>query len=167
MAVAVWFSSVEVAFVVENCPTCGHGTDIYEARFFSIIRRRMTRDFPTVTELIAKDRGIPCQHQLAMRWMRNHQFGGCLWGENFIGIHRLSGPPWYPLCARNAVRSWAAQDPGFIRNFHERALEGQDREYVKTLIFQMYDACSVEQLPANLDTEYQRATSPLSSDRNR
>jgi hypothetical protein len=170
MAVAVWFSSVELAFIVETCPACGHGTDIHEARLFSIIPRRIVRDFPTVTELIARDLGIPCQHQETMRWMRNRLFGGCLWGEDFRGIHRLSDPPWYPPCARDVVRSWATRDPTFVRNFRERALEGRDPGYVRTLVVRMYDACPVDRLPANPYPEYQRAVgphSPLSVERKR
>ena len=43
MAVAVWFSSVQLAFIVENCPVCGHGTDIHDSRFFLVVPRRVTR----------------------------------------------------------------------------------------------------------------------------
>jgi hypothetical protein len=162
MAVAVWFSSVESAFIVEKCPACGHGADIHESRLFSVISRRVAREFPTVTERIASDLGIPCQHEQTTRWMRNRLFGGCLWGENFVGIHRLWDPPWYPPCARDAVRSWATQDPNFIRNFRERALEGRDPGYVRTLVVRMYDACPVDQIPANPYPEFQRAAGPYS-----
>jgi hypothetical protein len=160
VAVTVWFTSVERAFIVENCPACGHGTDIRESRFFSVIPSRVAREFPTVAELIARDLGIPCQHEQTTRWMRNRLFGGCLWGENFVGMHRLSDPLWYPPCARDAVRSWATQDPNFIRNFRERALDGRDPGYVRTLVVRMYDACPVDQLPANPYPEYQRAAEP-------
>jgi hypothetical protein len=156
-AVAVWFSSVELDFIVDNCAVCGHGTDIHESRFFSIIPRRVTREFPTVAELIARDLGIPCQHEQTTRWMRNRLFGGCLWGENFVGIHRLGDSPWYPPCARDAVHSWASTDPNFVRNFRERALEGHDRGYLRALVLRLYDACPVDQLPANPYPEYQRA----------
>lgn len=170
VAVTVWFTSVERAFIVENCPACGHGTDIHESRLFSVIPRRAAREFPTVTELIAEDLGIPCQHQQTTRWMRNRLFGGCLWGECFIGIHRFSDPPWYPPCARDAVRSWATEDPNFIRNFRVRVMEGRDPGYLRTLVVRMYDACPVDQLPANPYPEYQRAArphSPLPGERNR
>ena len=129
-----------------------------------------SREFPTVTELIAGDLGIPCQHQQTTRWMRNRLFGGCLWGECFIGTHRFSDPPWYPPCARDAVRSWATEDPNFIRNFRVRVIEGRDPGYVRTLVVRMYDACPVDQLPANPYPEYQRAArphSPLPGERNR
>jgi hypothetical protein len=92
----------------------------------------------------------------------------CLWGENFVGIHRLTDAPWYPPCARDAVRSWATKDPNFIRNFRERALAGRDPGYMRALVVGMYDACPVDQLPANPYPEYQRAVepdSPLSSQR--
>jgi hypothetical protein len=170
VAVAVWFSSVELVFIVEKCPACGHGTDIHESRFFSVIPRRVAREFPTVTELIARDLGIPCQHEQTTHWMRNRLFGGCLWGENFVGIHRLWDPPWYPPCARDAVRSWAAKDPTLIRDFRERALGERDPGYVRTLVLRMYDACPIDQLPANPYLEYQRAAgpcSPHSGERNR
>ena len=169
LAVAVWFTSVEWAFIVEKCPACDHGTDVLESRFFSVIPRRVAREYSTLTELIARDLGIPCQHEQMMGWRRNRLFGGCLWGECFVGIHRLSDPPCYPPCARDTVRSWATEDPNFIRNFRERALEGRDRAYVRTLVFRMYDACPVDQLPANRYPEYQRAAgpdSPLSDVRN-
>jgi hypothetical protein len=168
IAVAVWFSSVELASVVERCPACGHGTDINESRFFSVTHSRVAREFPTLRELIARDLGIPCQHEQTTNWMKNRLFGGCLWGENFVGIHRLSDAPWYPPCARDAFRSWAAKDPNFIRNFRERALEGRDPGYMRALVVRMYDACPVDQLPANPYLEYQRAVepdSPLSSER--
>jgi hypothetical protein len=168
IAVAVWFSSVEVALVVENCPACGHGTDIHESRFFSVAPSRVAREFPTATELIARDLGIPCQHEQTTRRMKNRLFGGCLWGENFVGIHRLSDAPWYPPCARDAVRSWATKDPNFIRNFRDLALERRDIAYMMTLIVRMHDACPVDQLPANPSTEYGRAVgpdSPLSRER--
>jgi hypothetical protein len=170
IAVAVWFSSVEVALVVEDCPACGHGTDIHESRFFSVTPSRVAREFPTVSELIARDLGIPCQHEQTTRWMRIRLFGGCLRGEYFPGIYRLSDPPWCPPCARDAVRSWAAKDPNFIRNFRDLALERRDTAYMRTLFVRMYDACPVDQLPANPYPEYQRAVepdSPLSSQRNR
>jgi hypothetical protein len=160
IAVVVWFSSVELAFIVENCPDCGHGTDIHDSRFFLVVPRRVTREFPTLTELIAMDLGIPCNHEHTTRWMRNRLFGGCLRGECFIGIHRLSDTPWYPPCARDAVRSWSTKDPNFIRTFRQRALEGRDRRYVQMLVLRMYDACPVDQLPANPYPEYRRAAGP-------
>jgi hypothetical protein len=162
IAVAVWFSSVEVALVVENCPACGHGTDIHESRYFSVAPSRVAREFPTATELIARDLGIPCQHEQTTRWMKIRLFGGCLRGEYFPGIYRLSDGPWYPPCARDAVRSWAAKDPNFIRNFRERALEGRDPGYMRALAVRMYDACPVDQLPANPYPGYQRAVGPAS-----
>jgi hypothetical protein len=170
MAVAVWFCSVELAFIVEKCPACGHGTDIHESRLFSVVPSRVVREFPTVTELIAIDLGIPCRHEQRTRWMRNRLFGGCLWGECFIGTHRFSDPPWYPPCARDAVRSWATEDPNFIRNFRVRVMEGRDPGYVRTLVVRMYDACPVDQLPADPYPEYQRSArphSPLPGERNR
>jgi hypothetical protein len=160
IVVAVWFSSVEVASVVARCAACGHATDINESRFFSVFASRVAREFPTVTELIARDLGIPCQHEQTTRWLRNRVFGGCLWGENFIGIYHLSDPPPYPPCARDAVRSWATKDPNFIRNFRDRALEGRDQGYMRALVFRMYDACPVDQLPANPYPGYQRAVGP-------
>jgi hypothetical protein len=169
-AVAAWFSSVELAFIVDNCPVCGHGTDIHESRFFSVIPSRVTYEFPTVAELIARDLGIPCQHEQTSRWMRNRLFGGCLWGENFVGIHRIGDSRWYPPCARDAVRSWATKDPNFTRTFRQRALEAHDLGYVRTLVLLLYEACPVDQLPSNPYPEYQRAAGPdsrLSGERNR
>jgi hypothetical protein len=63
MAVAIWFTSVEWAFIVENCPVCGHGTDIRGSRFFPIKPRRVAREFTSITELITRDLGIACQHE--------------------------------------------------------------------------------------------------------
>jgi hypothetical protein len=162
IAVAVWFSSVELASVVERCPACGHATDFNESRFFSVSASRVAREYPTVTELIARDLGIPCQHEQTRRWLRNRVFGGCLWGENFVGIYHLSDPPSYPPCARDAVRSWAAKDPNFIRDFRDRALDRRDPAYLRALVFRMYDACPVDQLPANPYPGYQRAVGPAS-----
>jgi hypothetical protein len=153
---------------VEECPACGHGTDINESRFFSVTHSRVAREFPTVRELIARDLGIPCQHEQTTRWMKNRLFGGCLWGENFVAIHRLSDAPWYSPCARDAVRSWATKDPNYIRNFRDLALERRDTAYMRTLIVRMHDARPVDQLPANPSTEYGRAVghdSPLSRER--
>jgi len=169
-AVTVWFSSVESAFIVENCPVCGHGTDIRQSRVFSVITHRAVREFPTARELIASDVGIPCKHEQTMRWMRNRLFGECLWGENFRGIHRLGDSPRYPPCARDAVRSWAAKDPNFIRDFQERALKGRDDAYVRTLLVRMYDACPVDQLPAGAYREHRNAAgseAPPSGETNR
>jgi hypothetical protein len=158
LAVAVWFSSVEADVLVETCTACGHSRDIYQSRFFSAVPRRLTREFPTVAEFIAGDLGIPCRHEPTMLWRRNRLFGGCLWGECFRGIHRLSDPPWYPPCARDAVRSWAARDPNFIRAFQERVLEGGDYfGYLRALTLRMYDACPMDQLPAYPYPEYKRA----------
>jgi hypothetical protein len=168
--VAIWFTSVEWSFVVENCPACGHGRDISESCFFSVIRRRLTREIPTITELIASDLGIPCNHELMRGWQKYRLFGGCLWGERHPGIHRLGDGLWYPPCARAAVRSWSTQDPSFIRIFRERALEAQDRQYVRTLVFRVYDACPAEQLPAYPPQGYHRAAGldlPASDMRNR
>jgi hypothetical protein len=169
-AVTVWFSSVESAFIVENCPDCGHGTDIRQSRVFSVITFRFAREFPTARELIASDLGIPCEHKQTIRWMRNRLFGWCLWGENFRGIHRLGDRPWYPPCARDAVRSWATKDPNFIRDFQERALNGRDAGYMNTLLVRLYDACPVDQLPADAYPEHRQAagsSAPLSGERNR
>ena len=170
VAVTVWFTSVERAFIVEQCPACGHGNDVFESRFFSVIPRRVVREFPTVTELIAGDLGIPKPARAddgAGGGIAS--FGGCLWGECFIGITRLSDPPWFPPCARDTVRSWASKDPNFIRNFRERALEGRDRGYARTLVSRMYAACPDDQTPAHRFPEYRKAAesdSPLSDVRN-
>jgi hypothetical protein len=141
--VAIWFSSVESTYFVENCPACGHGRDVIESRFFSDTPRRVTREFPSLAELIASDLGIPCDHKAMTGWWHTRLFGGCLWGERFVGILRLSGPR-YPPCARDAVRSWAANDPEFIRNFRERVLEGKDIRYLMTLHLKMSDECPDE-----------------------
>ena len=142
--VAIWFSSVESTYFVENCPACGHGRDVIESRFFSDTPRRVTREFPTLAELIASDLGIPCDHKAMTGWWHTRLFGGCLWGERFVGIHRLSDAPRYPPCARDAVRSRAANDPEFIRSFRERILEGKDIGYLRTLYLQMPDECPDE-----------------------
>jgi hypothetical protein len=140
--VAIWFSSVESTLFVENCPACGHGRDVVASRFFSDTTRRVTREFPSLAELIASDLGIACDHKAMTGWWKHRMFGGCLWGECFVGIHRLSDPPRYPPCARDAVRSWAANDPEFIRNFRDRVLEGKDVGYLRTLYLQMHDECA-------------------------
>jgi hypothetical protein len=154
------FTSVEWAYIVKHCPVCDHGTDVSESRLFSITPRRVAHGFPTVTELIARDLRISCNHEQMTGWRKYRLFGGCLWGERHPGIHSLSDPPRYPPCARDAVRSWSTQDPNFIRNFTERALGGRDRGYVRTLVLRMYDACPVDQLPAQPYPEYHRAAGP-------
>ena len=81
--VAIWFSSVESTYFVESCPACGHGRDVIESRFFSNTPRRVTREFPSLAELIASDIGIPCDHKAIAGWWHTRLFGGCLWGERF------------------------------------------------------------------------------------
>jgi hypothetical protein len=93
VTVAIWFTSVESTMFVENCPVCRHGRDVIESRFFSVTPRRVTREFPSLAELIASDLGIPCDHEPMTGWWKNRLFGGCLWGECIIGIHRLADPP--------------------------------------------------------------------------
>jgi hypothetical protein len=162
VAVAVWFTSVEWTLIVENCPACGHGADVTESRLFLAIPRRVARkEFPTLIELIATDLGILCPHKQMVGFRKYRLFGGCLWGEYNPGIHRVFDQPWYPPCARDAVRSWAAKDPNFIRNFRERALlEERDHGYMKALIFRMYDACPADLLPAHLFPDYRRGAGP-------
>jgi hypothetical protein len=160
VTVAIWFTSVESTLFVENCPVCGHGRDVIESRFFSVTPRRVTREFPSLTELIASDLGIPCDHEPMTGWWKHRLFGGCLWGECIIGIHRISDLPQYPPCARDAVRSWAANDPEFIRNFRERVLEGRDREYLRTLYLRMPNECPPDRLTGNPDPEHQTAAGP-------
>ncbi len=98
-------------------------------------------------EMIAVDLGIPCSHERAFRSWRQRLSGLCLCVEH--GGMRLRDPPWYPPCARAAVRSWLEQDPDFARTFRERVLEGNDRAYLRSLIFRLYDACPGDQLPPN------------------
>jgi hypothetical protein len=147
-AVVLWFSSVEWTYVVENCTACGHGRDLSESRFFWASPCRSACEFPVVTELIARDLGVPCHHEHMTRWRKYRVFGGCLWGERHDGIHRIYDPPWYPPCARDAIRSWSSSDPSFVRTFRERALEGHDRRYVRDLIFRLYDTCPDDQRPS-------------------
>jgi hypothetical protein len=139
--VAIWFTSVESTVFVENCPACGHGRDVIESRFFSVTPRRVTREYASLAELIASDLGIACNHERMTGWWAHRVYGGLLSGERFAGIHRLSDAPWYPPCARDAVRSWAANDPEFIRNFRERVLERKDLAYWRTLLSRMHDEC--------------------------
>jgi len=158
--IAVWFTSVEWSWIQEDCLSCGHGRDVIETRFFSIVpRREIRREFPRVLELLAKDLGIPCTHERMTRWLKHRWLGGCVPVEQFRGISRLWDPPWYPDCARDAVRSWSAEAPNFLRDFRARALEQRDRQYVRDLIFRMYDACPADQQPTyplERDTELQK-----------
>ena len=63
------------------------------------------------------------------------------------GTYRLYDPPWYPPCARAAVRSWLANDPNFAKTFRQRILEEKDRQFWHSLILRMYDSCPADQLP--------------------
>ncbi len=144
---AVWFTSVEWAWIQEDCHACGHGRDVVETRFFSVTaRRRVLHERPRETELIARELGIPCTHEGMTRWRRQ------LWLGGGVPVERCGGcfvwdPPWLPPCARDTLRSWAAEDPTFVRTFRKRALEGHERKYVRGLILRMYDACPADQLP--------------------
>jgi hypothetical protein len=145
---AVWFTSVEWAWIQEDCMACGHGRNVVETRFFSASScRRIMREYPTETELIAKELRVPCAHERMTRWRKQRWLGGCLPVDSHNGISRLWDPPWFPPCARDAVRSWAAEDPTFVRTFRKRTLEGHERKYVRGLILRMYDACPADQLP--------------------
>jgi hypothetical protein len=147
--VAVWFMSVGWSFIAENCVRCGHGWDVAESRFFSFApRRQVVREYPRgLIELVAADLGIPCTHERRTRGRREHWLGGCICVVRHIGIFRLSDRLWYPPCAKEAVLAWSAADPNFLRNFQASALDRRDQQYIRDLIFRMYDACPADQLP--------------------
>lgn len=147
LLIALWFVAVEWEWSYEDCPHCHDARRVFEYRVFSIVVWRDVEEwrYPTIIEMIAADLGIPCLHERAFRWWRQRLSGLCLCVEH--GGMRLHDPPWYPPCARAAVRSWMERDSGFARTFRKRVLEGDDREFLRSLIFRMYDACPGDQLP--------------------
>lgn len=149
LLIALWFVSVEWEWSFEDCPRCHDSRRVFEYRVFSIVVWRDVEQWskPTIVEMIAADLGIPCSHEKPLRSWRLRLSGLCLCLEN--GGMRLGDAPWYPPCARAALRSWREQDPDLARRFRERVLEGNDREYLRSLILRLYDACPEDQLPPN------------------
>jgi hypothetical protein len=147
--VSVWFTSVQWDWIEETCASCGHSRSVYENRVFSVTpQRTVVREYPRfIVELVAVDLGIPCAHDRTGRFRMERWLGGCFCVERFRGTYRLSDGPWYPDCARNAVRSWPVNDPGLVQTFRDGIREGKDGLYLRDLVSRMFDACPVEERP--------------------
>jgi hypothetical protein len=147
--IAFWFVSVEWYWFFEDCPNCHRSRIVGEYRFVSLfLHREELREYPTLIEWIAADLGTPCSHTNASRWQKQRWSGLCLIVEDGGCGHLFYDPPWYPPCARNAVLSWLARDPGFAQTFRKRVLEQWDRPYWYSLFHKMYGACPQDRLPS-------------------
>ena len=114
-----WFVSVEEYWFFEDCPNCRHSRSFTEYRFLSFVLKRIEgRDSPTLMQWVAADLGIPCSHNESYLWLKHRWSGLCLLVED--GGLRLSNDLTYPPCAREAVRSRLANEPGLPQTFRKR-----------------------------------------------
>jgi hypothetical protein len=146
LAIVLWFMLVDWCWFEEGCRRCGNRRTVFEYRFCSVAVQRSVKPWnrPTLIEYIARDIGIPCSHDRRERATHQRWIGSCLIVEH--GGSYIWDPPWYPRCARDAVRSWVAEDPSFVKTFRERVLDpdAKDWGYWHGLVVRMTYAC-----PAN------------------
>jgi hypothetical protein len=147
---ALWFCSVEWYWFFDDCPHCGNSRSIYQYRFLSRVIKSNVGNWnePGTIEAIASDIGIPCSHAGASRVLHQRVCGLCVVVED-PGTIRLQPGTWYPPCARDAIRSWAAREPAFVSTFRKRVMEQHDVTYLRDLRRKLRDACeAAEFLPA-------------------
>ena len=145
--IVLWFSSVEWYWFFEDCTQCSNYRRIYQYRLFSCVIATDIEDWnePDTMEAIASDLGFPCSHSEASREVHVRLSGLCVAVQN-AGTMRMHRTPWYPPCARDVVRFWAARDPGFASTFRRRVMEEHDLAYWRTLRNELRHACAVDEL---------------------
>ena len=60
--VAIWFLAVDWSWFVADCQDCGYIESIHHYRVLGMPVRTQVQDFPSKTQLILDDLGVPCMH---------------------------------------------------------------------------------------------------------
>lgn len=134
--VALWFLGIDWSWFVHECPDCGYGKDVVQYRLFTIPIRETTYESSTITQLVADDLGVPCQHCNSTSWYRNRLWGLLICKSPcFKGTHRISfDNSWYDQDVSTKVAALAANDRSISHEFVRKALKRHDYTFVDTVL---------------------------------
>lgn len=134
--VAIWFLGVDWSWFVHDCPDCGYGKDIAQYRLFTIPIQETTREFPTITQHVADDLGVPCTHKNSTSWHKHRWWGLLVCKAPCInGVYRLTGDDsWYDQEASAKVAALAVNDDSIRDDFVETVFEKHDFGFVHTVL---------------------------------
>lgn len=137
IAVAVvWFAAVDFLCIIETCPHCLFQRNVVQYRVLGVPLCKRTSQNDTLITLVARDLGVPCQHDSMNRMQKERRLGLCVpWGTNFQGTVGLAGDlTWYNKEVSSRVAALSSRRPEVRDEFRIRVLERGDMEYWRRFI---------------------------------
>ncbi len=93
-------------------------------------------EFPSVTQQVATDLGVPCSHSRMESWHK-HRWWGLIYCKSpcINGIYRLTGPDtWYDETASAKVAALADSEPSLKDEFVQRIFREQDHTFLRIVL---------------------------------
>lgn len=138
-AVVGWFVCVDWSWFREECPHCGFTRDVLQYRLLTLPIHERTLDTPTVTQQIAAELNVPCQHAGLKRWHKHRRWG--LWycaSPCINGLYSIDDVSSLDVNAISRLRILAEKNPNLGIEFHERAIQGHDHNFESELVRQIF-----------------------------
>ena len=135
-AVGLWFVAVDWSWFIHDCPDCGYSKDVAQYRVFTIAVHETTHDRPTITQYVARDLGVPCQHTNSTSWHKHRWWGLLVCKSPCInGVYALTGDDsWYDDEVSAKVTALAAADSAITDDFVQAVFENHDFSFVQTVL---------------------------------
>lgn len=134
-SIAIWFLAVDWSWFVADCPDCGHCADVAQYRVLGMPVRTQVRDYPSISQLILDDLGVPCKHGNCEPWHK-YRFSGlvCL---TYPRIHRVAladDPEDYSDAMAAKVGRLGAENPELAAELYDTVIRKHDhRTFWQTL----------------------------------
>lgn len=131
-----WFIAVDWSWFVHDCPDCGHGEDTAEYRVFTATIHKTVYDYPSVTQQVATDLGMPCTHPNIESWHKHRRWGLLYCKSPCInGVYRLTvDETWYDHAAATKIAALAAREPKLKSEYHDRVFKDNDYKFPRVVL---------------------------------
>ena len=135
-APVAWFSMVDWSWFVSDCPDCRYGNDVWQYRICTVPIYATMRESPSLTQRVAEDLGVPCNHGQIVTWHKHKLWGllVCKW-PCINGISRITYmPSWYDRQASEKVAALAAVDDNIQNEFIQTVFVDHDFAFVLAVL---------------------------------
>lgn len=134
----LWFAGVDWSWFLHECPDCGRMQNVCQYRIFSFPIHEATYEYPTITQRVATDLGVPCRHENSKIWHKHRWWGLCICKSPCInGTYNLtSDDSWYTDAVSEAIAALAKNDPSLPSEFERRVLRRHEWKYAAIVLDQ-------------------------------
>jgi hypothetical protein len=133
---SLWFFGVDRSWYVHTCPDCAYGKDVLQYRIFTIPIHETTHESLTITQRVAADLGVQCEHDDLTSWHKHRWWGLLVCRSPCInGTYRLiTDDSWYDSNASAKVAALAAADNSIADDFARIVLVNHNLSFLRTVL---------------------------------